>query len=139
MALNEALQNIAIANNWEFKYARRDYQNLYEATQFIQDGIEGLGIGETVLFLDPVVRKYDREGINYSGNFMILTKSDLDDSYEGKFEKYIEPLEDKLTQMHRALGGCQFDINDWTAIEVVNVFDFNADGMSIRFALKGYH
>lgn len=139
MGIDKALETIAVVNGFEFVHARRDYQNLMAATQFVEDGLEGLEVGETVLFLDPVSIKTVKDGKLYSGNFMIITKSDLDDSYESKREKYIEPLKVILDKAYRSLSGCQFDINDWTSIEVINVFDFNGDGMSVRFNVKGYN
>lgn len=138
MDVKEVLKNLALGYGWRFEYARRDYQNLIDATNFVADTIEGYGVGETVLFLDPIQRSGKSNDVTYQGNFMILTKSDLDDSYDGKHTKYIQPLIDIVHGGMEYKLRCEFDVNTWRSIEVVNVFDFNADGLSISFNLKGY-
>lgn len=138
MEVKNKLKDIATANGWRFVYARRDYQNLIDATQFISDQIANSGQGETVLFLDPLVRRSNDLGITYSGNFMVLTVSDFDDSYEDRMTNYIEPLIDKVMNKMKHQLRCNFDIEQWQSIEVINVFDFNADGLSVSFNLRGY-
>ena len=139
MNLKEKLKQLAEKRGWRFVYARRDYQNLHDVTHFIEDEMQEAGLGETVLFLDPIVRKREGVGeIRHTGNFMVLTSSDLDDSYDHRTEKYIDPLiAEVMNEVPNELR-CDFDIDDWTGIELINVFDFNADGLSIRFNLKGY-
>lgn len=138
MDIKDALENIATSNGWGFEYARRDYQNLIDATNFVADAIEGYGVGETILVLDPAQRSGKANNVVYAGNFMVLTKSDLNDTYEGKFEKYIQPLIDIVHGSMEQKLNCDFDVNQWKSIEVINVFDFNADGLSVSFNLKGY-
>lgn len=128
----------ALSKGWRFVNARRDYQNLVDATNFVADEVEGYSVGETVLFLDPVIRKTEKDGIRYSGNFMVLTKSDFDDDYESRQIKYIDPLVEVVMKSMFNKLRCDFDVDGWQAIEVINVFDFNADGLSINFNLKGY-
>lgn len=138
MLIKDKFKQIADAKGWRFVNARRDYQNLIDATNFVADEVEGYEVGETVLFLDPVITKSENNGLRFTGNFMVLTKSDLDDTYEGKQEKYIDPLIEILMQQTYHNLQCQFDVDQWKSIEVINVFDFNADGLSINFNLKGY-
>ncbi len=138
MELKDKLKGLAALNGWRFVNARRDYQNLIEATTFVADEVEGYEIGETVLFLDPVIRKTEKDGIRFTGNFMVLTKSDLDDDYESRQTKYINPLVDILMKSMYNKLRCEFDVDGWQAIEVINQFDFNADGLNISFNLKGY-
>jgi len=138
MDLINKLKEIALANGWRFKPARRDYQNLIDATAFISDEMADAGNGETVLFLDPVVRKSEDIGMRFTGNLMVLTASDIDMTYEEKYEKFIQPLIDiVMVQMKNKLR-CDYDVDGWQSIEVINVFDFNADGLSVNFNLKGY-
>lgn len=136
--LKKQIKAQAESLGWHFVYARRDYQNLSEVLNFIDDALEGYGIGETFLFMDPI--RYDgtkTDGIVYSGTFMVLTKSDIDDDYESKCEKYIDPLKELMFGSFKNKLRCDFTIQGWNAIEVINVFDLNADGLSITFNLKG--
>lgn len=139
MGIDILLKDQALLNGWRFSHARRDYQNLIAATQFVQDELEGLDVNETVLFLDPVTQKNVADGKIYSGNFMVLTVSDLDMSHEDKRENYIKPLKLVIDKMYSMFKGCYFDVNDWTVIEVINVFDFNGDGVNVRFNVKEYN
>lgn len=138
MDLTETLKAFADSKGWKFIHARRDYQNLQSTTDFISSETETYGTGETFLFLDPVVRKPEGDGITYSGNFLILTNSDLDKDYDDKFEDYIKPLISIVAEELKSFLRCDYDINDLTILEVINVFDFNSDGVSVRFNLKGY-
>lgn len=139
MELKNKLEAIAEDYGWKFVYARRDYHNLFDVSQFISDEMEDAGNGETVLFLDPIVRSPESIGMRYSGNFMVLTSNDFDGEYEkDKWETIISPLLQKLrSEVYKDII-CDFDINDWTLIEVINMFDFNADGVSVRYNLRGY-
>ena len=136
MEVKAKLKELALANGWRFKYARRDYANLIDATAFISDEMRDTGAGETVLFLDPVVRKSEDIGMRYTGNFMVLVSSDLDDDYDTRTEKYIDPLITKVMKEMKQKLRCTYDIDEWRSIEVINVFDFNADGLSVSFNLK---
>ena len=133
------LKALATAQGWAFVNAPRSYQNLQDIANFIADTMEGVGVGETFLFLDPVIRaKKTSEYIDYSGNFMVLTKSDLDETtYADRKTKYIDPVIDILYGTFYNKLRCNFLISDWRSIEVINVFDFNGDGVSMKFTLKG--
>ena len=139
MTAEAKLEALAIARGWAFVNARRDYQNLQQVANFIADSIEGYGVGETVLFLDPVVRvKKTTESIDYSGNFMVLTKSDFDEAtYADRKTKYIDPV---IEIMHGDFYNklrCDFKVLEWQSIEVINVFDLNGDGISVKFKMQG--
>lgn len=123
---------------WVFNHARRDYQNHQEITDFIYSESSSHSEGQTFLFLDPVVRRPLPNGVRYIGNFMILTNSDIDKDYDQKYQDYIEPLLDIFKKELFNLLRCSYDINNLSAIEVINVFDFNADGISVSFDLTGY-
>lgn len=138
MDIREKLKAYAESKNWKFIHARRDFQNLHGVTDFIYSQTEGLDTGETVLILDPVVRKFERDGILYSGNFLVLTNSPLDMDYEEKYLNYIQPLFGIINNALPNVLRCEYDLNAWQAIELVNQFDFNADGVSVSFSVKGY-
>ena len=133
------LKELAVAQGWTFVNAPRSYQNLQDIANFIADTMEGVGVGETFLFLDPVIRaKKTTEYMDYSGNFMVLTKSDLDETtYADRKTKYIDPVIEILYGTFYNKLRCDFTISDWRSIEVINVFDFNGDGVSMKFTIKG--
>lgn len=138
MDISDVFENYATSQSWGYEYARRDYQNLIDATNFVADAIDGYGVGETIMIVDPVRRSPHSNGITYTGSFMVLTKSDLDDDYASRKTKYIDPLlEILLKNMNNKLA-CSFDVNQWEAIEVINMLDWNADGLLITFNLKGF-
>ena len=133
------LKELAVAQGWTFVNANQDYHNLQEVANFIADSMEGVGVGETFLFLDPVIRaKKTTEYMQYSGNFMVLTKSDLDETtYEDRKTKYIDPVIEILYGTFYNNLRCDFTISEWRSIEVINQFDLNGDGVSMKFTFKG--
>lgn len=138
MDLSNHLKSYATSKNWRYEYARRDYQNLIDATDFVADAIEGYGVGETIMIVDPIRRSSENSGISYRGSFMVLTKSDLDDDYASRKTKYIDPLLDIILKEMKGFLLCNFDINQWEAIELINMLDWNADGLLVTYNLKGY-
>lgn len=137
--IKKTLQDFAeITKGYNFTHARRDFQNLQSVTDFIYSQTENLATGETTFFLDPIIRKPSSDGVTYTGNFLILTNSNPDMTYNQKYEAYIEPMILMVqTELYNSLR-CLYDINDLTVIEVIDMFDFNADGVSVSFSLKGY-
>jgi len=138
MDAKDKLELIATEYDWRFISARRDFQNLMDAAAFVADTVEGYGSGETLMVLDPIKRRAikDGAGVYYSGNVMILTKSDFDGTYNEKYDKNVKPLIDIVMKEIPAKLRCLYDVESWESIEVINVFDFNADGLSISFNLK---
>ena len=137
MDAKDFFNQLATNEGWGFIHARRDFQNLMDAAAFVADSVEGYGPGETVLVLDPVKRGTTEGGArSYIGNLMILTKSDLDGTYEEKYNLNVAPLLEKAHKEIPARLRCIYDLNTWESIEVINVFDFNADGLAISFNLK---
>lgn len=139
MDIKNFLENFATTKSWRFTHARRDYQNLHDVLAFVGDEVEGFEDNETCIFLDPVTRsKSSTDSIVYTGNFMVLTKSNFDMTYKDRFDTYIKPALDIINdELYNALR-CEFDINQWSTVEVINMFDFNADGVNVQFNLKGY-
>lgn len=105
---------------------------------FIADEVESFEANETALFCDPITRDASKSnGIEYTGNFMVLTKSDLDMDYDEKVTKFITPALEIINGKMRNNIRCSFEIKTWKSIEVINMFDFNADGVNVQFNLKG--
>lgn len=138
MDISEKLSEFATSKQWQFINARRDYQNLQNITEWISSETEGYDTGQTFIFLDPVTRVPTTSGVRYSGNFLVLTNSDIDMTYQQKLDAYIKPL---LSIVGKQLWNqirCSYDISQFRIIEVVNVFDFNADGVSVAFDVIGH-
>jgi hypothetical protein len=125
------LKNIAINNDWVFKYSPADYQNLYDeaTTEKIH------------LFIDPI--KIDSsfsdsgfETKTYTGFFMLLFSSDVDEDYTVKYETHIKPLITTGTQVIKDLILCsEYTINKFQTIEVINRLDFNLDGVIVNYSI----
>lgn len=138
MDLKDTLEAIAVSQGWGFEYARRDYQNLVDVSDMIFSVSQEYADGETFMFVDPITRRPHETGVVYSGNLLILTNSDLDMGYEEKFEAYIRPMLDIVLKSMVGTLLCHYDLTTWRTLEVINFFDFNADGISIQYELKGY-
>lgn len=129
----EILKALAAASGWVFEYGRRDFQNLHDAAE--QKEVSHL-------FLDPVQISKNRsdsgqvESITYSGNFMLLYSSDIDEeSYEYRYENYIKPiLEGQIGVIENDLVCVQeATIEQWQIVEVINMFDYNLDGVIVTY------
>lgn len=138
MNIKDQLQAIATTNGWTFDYGRSDYHNLKDAKAFQDDGIEGYSNDESILFLDPVtITSNESELITSAGRMMILTRSNHDKEYSDRYDLFIEPLITESKSMKNQLR-CSFNIQRWEVQEVINFFDYNADGIIINFSMTGY-
>lgn len=132
----ELLKSICEVNEFPFVYARRDYANLY-------DEVEKPNV--PYIFLDPIVRE-DRsndmgvtESVIYSGHFMLVMSSDIDEqSYNYRYQTYIKPLIaeaiGKIKDGIRCGAGVTF--NQWRTTEVINLFDYNFDGLIVGYNIS---
>lgn len=131
--MKEILEAFAAAQGWVFDYGRSDFHNLKDVAEQTE---------VTHLFLDPVEIGKNRndsggvDSISYSGSFMLMYSSDIDEeSYDFRYENYIKPiisgqielLEDDLICTHEA------NIEQWKIVEVINVFDYNLDGVLVTY------
>lgn len=129
-------KNIAELNGWVFEYARTDYQNLYN---------ENISGGTIHLFVDPIITDSSfsdtgsEDKKSYSGKFMMLLSSDMDESYNDKYNNYVRPLINGALQILKDDLGCsEFDINKFQVLEVINLLDFNFDGVLVNYSLTPY-
>lgn len=129
----EILKALAAANGWVFEYGRSDFQNLFEASE--QKEVSHI-------FLDPMeIRDIDNDsGVTekkgYSGSFMILYSSDIDEqSYDDRYQDYIKPIieGDLITIKDSLVCTYEAKVILWKITEVVNVFDYNFDGAICTF------
>lgn len=127
----EFLNNIALLNDWVFEYSRADYQNLYD----------GMANDKIHLFVDPIVidssfSDSGNETKTYSGKFMLLLSSNVDEDYATRYTTYIKPLIDNGTQLIKDNFSCgEFQINKFQTVEVINLFDNNLDGILVNYSV----
>ena len=128
---------------WIFSYGNKANQNLLLST---------LTEGEIYFLLDPVkesdigVSEFGGEGeIEYSGTFMILVKSDLDNVYHtqqgqdkalGRYNKNIKPLKTSLNEFKDVIDCSDYERQLWEKIEIINELDVNFDGLSVVYKFK---
>lgn len=128
---------------WVFSYGNKANQNLLLST---------LTEDETYFLLDPVVEseneisEFGGDGkTEYSGTFMILVKSDLDNVYhtqhgqnkaEGRYNKNIKPLKTSVNELKDVIDCSEYERQLWQKIEVINELDVNFDGLIVTYRLK---
>lgn len=144
--MKEILEAIAATLSWQFHYGREDFLNWV-------DSPTGLPVDQIHLFVDPVVTETITEatpggqlrGRRYTGFFMVLRNSDLDEEYDdtaggdGKYQMYIRPLRDSVelsnTGTFRYEIDCTFRllVEKWRILEVINQFSENWDGVMVEY------
>lgn len=131
----EILKAIATAQSWVFNYGRRDFQNLFKANE--QKSVSHI-------FLDPVkIRDIENEdGVTeqkvHSGSFMILFSSDIDEEdYDARYQKYIKPIVTGDLKTIKEEIRCNYEatFDLWETTEIVNVFDYNFDGVICTYQI----
>ena len=126
---------------WIFSYGNKSNQNL-----ILSDLIEG----RIYFLLDPVTEAESTSefgGVGeteYSGTFLILVKSDLDNVYHnqdqdktlGKYNKNIKPLKTSLNTFRDIIDCSDYERQTWSKVEVINELDVNFDGLIVTYKLK---
>ena len=133
----EIIKYLCDYNNWGFTYARTDFQNLYDMEEIPF---------KPLIFLDPIqiTEEFDEYNTvnktNYNGSFMVLVSSDLDAiDYDTRYQNHIKPIIDNTLETLKQGVKCdgKNSINSWRVIEVINVLDFNGDGVAVTFNIDG--
>lgn len=130
--MHDFFKNISESNGWFFEYGRSDYQNLFD---------EPLSDGTICLFVDPIITDSNFSDVgtetkSYSGKFMMLFSSDLDEIYSDKYNDYIKPLIDGALQtLKNELVCTDYDINKFQVLEAINLFDYNLDGVLVNYSV----
>lgn len=128
----ELLKTIAQDNDWIFDYGRKDYLNL-------NDDME---TDKIYLFAEPIEisSKFSDSGNEqktYSGKLMILVSSDLDETYLQKYENHIQPLIQNAGDILKNAMVCdEYEILNFKSMEVINLFDYNVDGVLITYSVN---
>ena len=130
---------------WKFSYGNEANINLlgdedaFEADKlyFLLDTIKR----------DPEFSEFGGTGeVEFSGNFMLVIKSDLDNIYdnqkevdytEGRYEKNIRPIiETDLVLFQDYVNCSDYEITSWSILDGINLLDINLDGVIVTFTVK---
>ena len=131
----DILKTIATTNSYPFCYARKDYANLF-------DEVELPNIAH--IFLDPIVidstfdDQNSEESKTYSGSFMILASSDIDEQdYDTRYQTYMKPLLNGASEIIKTAIQCEGSVNItlWRETEIINIFDYNLDGIVVTYVI----
>lgn len=131
----EIFEEICTTKDWVFEYGRKDFLNLY-------DGLEVTG--KIHLFVEPAGERKNRsdsgtiESRTYSGFISILVSSDLDElTYEDRYQQHIKLLVKPAIEEMEELLRCTYEVNieSTNETEVVNVFDYNLDGVLYNYQM----
>ena len=128
---------------WKFSYGNAANKNLLAS-----DRVDG----EIYLLLDPITRvtafsDNGGEGIKtFTGSFMLLVKSTIDNVYDnqkgqdatdGKYQKNIKPLLEVDIKLLEDLINCtDYQITNWSIVDVVNALDVNTDGIIVTYGIS---
>jgi len=132
-------------HDWYFSYGNASNRNLLGDQ-------EGFQSNKLYFLLDTITRvptfseNGGRGDISFSGNFMLVVKSDLDQIFDnqkeqvytdGKYEKNIRPIiETNLVAFEDYINCSDYEITSWSFIDAVNVLDLNLDGVIVTFTVK---
>lgn len=128
--MKEFLKNIADDNGWYFQYSRIDYTNLYD----------GMSADTVHLFVEPITvdstfTDSGNEIITYMVKMSLLMQSNVDETYEDKYDSYIKPLmEDALQTIKDEFRCSNFEIRKFNSTETINTLNQNLDGLWITFS-----
>lgn len=87
------------------------------------------------------------EKYQFTGKFFLLVKSTVDMPYfnekqdndsESKYTTNIEPLLNMFETIGNSFGCTDLEIDQWEAIDVVNVLDVNKDGILVTYSATSY-
>tara|TARA_R110000822_G_scaffold80896_1_gene192528 strand:+ start:208 stop:624 length:417 start_codon:yes stop_codon:yes gene_type:complete len=132
----EILKAIAAeqANQFGFTYARRDFAGLYDEVP----------TGQVQIFLDPVAISESFGDYNvvetrqFTGSFMMLISSDVEKGdYNQRYIDEIKPILDTALGTIKTSLKCNnfVSIDVWRTVEVINVFDYNMDGIVVTYQI----
>lgn len=135
------LEKFATDKGYFFNYGDKATQNLinWRSDLIITDN-------KLIYFLldktitEPKINSFGSvEGVNCSGWFWLVVKSDFDMIYfnqinnENKYEKNIEPLKIIALDMFKHYGCSTLEINKFSINEVDDLLDENCDGIAVNY------
>lgn len=140
--LVEVLRTKTESIGWVIHYGRSDFQNLIES--------ESDNDSKWYFFLDPITTDNTNPSVVVNnGNYMILSKSDLDQVYDnqhevnpnqGKFRLNILPKKQYIKNEFRNLLECSRDLEVTKSVttDIINFFDDNLDGVLVNFTITQF-
>jgi hypothetical protein len=127
------LKQIAQDNGWGFLYGRPDYNNLFSEAEETE---------KLYLFVDPIATENEYgeygelQGVTYSGRFMLVYSSELDEGYEERYLNDIKPIIEESTQtLTDALACKDLFIQSWKMTEIINIMDAGYDGVLVNYSV----
>lgn len=139
------LQEYCTANSISYHYGRKANLNLLQSD---------LDEGKVYMLHEASPRRSNLnttktliESFTFVGKFFLMVKSNIDmpyfnekqaDDSTSKYTTNIEPLLNTFQDIGNSFGCTDFEIEQWEAIDVVNVFDANRDGILVTYTVKGY-
>lgn len=122
-------------NQFEFMYARKDFQNLFDGNE-----VEG----QIYVFLDPVESDDNEndtnivESITYSGDFMVVASSKLDLDYQERYDQHIKPIIEGALKTIKSDIRCGNEVkfHQWRKVEIINALDYNFDGIIVQYNIE---
>jgi hypothetical protein len=140
--MKNKFEDLALRLGMVFSYGRRDHINLLNFA-------DGDTTRRFILFPLKETNNFSADSgfkikTIYSGSFGVVERSSLDEYYneqkgdesEGKYKKHIEPIKLAVATM---LDEIQCDnslsVQSWVVDEVINLLDFNADGVIVSFSI----
>ena len=127
---------------WEFSYGNAANRNLLRSDTVVN---------RIYMLLDPITRlkafsQYGGKGpVTFTGSFMLVVKSNLDNVYDnqknvaavdGKYQKNIKPLlETEVEKLEDLINCSEYQITNWSIIDVINALDANTDGIIVTYGI----
>lgn len=118
---------------WAFSYGNKANQNLLQSN---------LDSNEIYFLLDPITRVIENKPTgatgytDFNGEFLLVVKSNLDAEYENKYKDNIKPLFDELDKFHKLLRCSDYEITEWSIVDVIDAFDINTDGLVVTYKVR---
>lgn len=139
------LQGYCVANDISYHYGRKASLNLLQSDT-LEDKIYMLHEASPRR-ANMNTTKTNIESFTFIGKFFLMVKSTIDMPYfnekqvndsTSKYTTNIEPLLNLFQSIGNSFGCTDFEVEQWEAIDVVNVFDANKDGILVTYTVKGY-
>jgi hypothetical protein len=133
MDLPQLFENICIELGYIFSYGNNANKNLID---------NGFNKDDVYFLLDPISRnktksEFSGNGLmTYSGNFMFVMNSELNENYNDKYKYNILPLLSKLEDFEYKIECNNYQINNWDSTEIIDFLDANFDGFIISFNIS---
>ncbi len=129
-----------------FEHSRTDFANLYDADSQTDDQIKMFHYSKTIV-VETNESGYV-EGVRYTGDLLMLLKSDLDevldvqkdgDAVDGKYELYVKDMieDGAILKLIIDYNSCNtdYELIFSNLVEAYNMFDWNGDGIAVEYEL----